>query len=30
VEGCGKKAVYVYYPDTNTWILDGVVASAPP
>jgi hypothetical protein len=30
VEGCGKKAVYVYIPDTNTWILDGVVASAPP
>ena len=30
VEGCGKKAVYIYYPDTNTWILDGVVAPAPP
>jgi len=28
VEGCGKKAVYVYYPDTDTWILDGAVAPA--
>jgi hypothetical protein len=26
VQGCGQKAVYVYYPDTNTWFLDGVVA----
>lgn len=30
VEGCGKKGVYVYYPDTDTWILDGAVAPAPP
>jgi hypothetical protein len=28
VQGCGKKAVYVYYPDTDTWILDGVVAAS--
>jgi hypothetical protein len=27
VHGCGKKAVYMYYPDTGTWILDGVVSS---
>ena len=30
VNGCGMKAVYIYYPDTNTWILDNVVAPAPP
>jgi hypothetical protein len=29
VQGCDKKAVYVYYPDTNTWILDGVVSPVP-
>ncbi|MGB8222118.1 MAG: hypothetical protein WCF10_06000 [Polyangiales bacterium] len=29
VDGCGMKAVYIYYPDTNTWILDGVIAAAP-
>jgi hypothetical protein len=28
VHGCGMKAVYVYYPDADTWIIDGVVASA--
>jgi hypothetical protein len=28
VNGCDKKAVYMYYPDTGTWILDGVVAPA--
>ncbi|KPK12973.1 MAG: hypothetical protein AMJ62_15590 [Myxococcales bacterium SG8_38] len=28
VRGCGKKAVYIYYPDTSTWILDGVVVPA--
>ncbi len=26
VHGCEKKAVYVYSPDTNTWVLNGVVA----
>jgi hypothetical protein len=26
VQGCGKKAVYMYYPDTGTWILDGAVS----
>ena len=25
VRGCGQKAVYVYYPDSNTWVIDGVV-----
>jgi len=29
VEGCGKKAVYIYYPDTDTWIRDGEVAQLP-
>ena len=27
--GCGKKAVYVYVPDTNTWILNGAVSEIP-
>lgn len=26
VHGCDKKAVYVYYPNTNTWMLNGTVA----
>lgn len=25
VEGCGQKAVYAFYPDANTWLIDGVV-----
>ena len=25
VYGCGQKAVYVYYPDGNTWVIDGIV-----
>jgi hypothetical protein len=25
VRGCEQKAVYVYYPDSNTWIIDGIV-----
>ena len=29
VHGCGKKAVYAYYPDSDTWLLDGAIASAP-
>jgi len=29
VYGCGKKAVYVYVPDTNTWILNGAVSEIP-
>lgn len=29
VEGCGKRAVYIYYPDTDTWILDGEVTQLP-
>lgn len=30
VYGCGKKAVYAYYPDANTWLIDGIVAPVPP
>jgi len=26
VYGCEKKAVYVYYPDSDTWVLDGAVS----
>lgn len=29
VYGCGQKAVYVYFPDTDTWILDGAVSAMP-
>jgi hypothetical protein len=29
VHGCGKKAVYAYYPDSDTWLLDGVVSPVP-
>lgn len=29
VYGCSKKAVYVYYPDANTWVVDGAIADAP-
>ena len=29
VHGCGKKAVYAYYPDSHTWLLDGAVSAAP-
>ena len=29
VHGCGKKAVYAYYPDSDTWLLDGAIAPAP-
>ena len=25
VQGCGQKAVYAYYPDSNTWLIDGAV-----
>ncbi len=25
VRGCDQKAVYVYYPDSDTWIIDGIV-----
>ncbi len=25
VRGCEQKAVYVYYPDSDTWIIDGAV-----
>ena len=27
--GCEKKAVYVYYPDADTWVLDGAVDEVP-
>jgi len=25
VRGCDQKAVYIYYPDSDTWIIDGIV-----
>ncbi|MFW2388717.1 MAG: hypothetical protein ACN4G0_10295 [Polyangiales bacterium] len=25
VRGCDQKAVYVYYPDSDTWRIDGIV-----
>ncbi|MGB3052401.1 MAG: hypothetical protein WBB42_15480 [Polyangiales bacterium] len=25
VRGCEQKAVYVYYPDSDTWTIDGIV-----
>lgn len=28
VYGCGMKAVYAYYPDSDTWLLDGAIAPA--
>lgn len=30
VLGCDKKAVYVYYPDTDTWVIDGAITEVPP
>ena len=27
VRGCEQKAVYVYYPDADTWIIDGAVTA---
>jgi hypothetical protein len=29
VYGCGQKAVYAYYPDSDTWLLDGAVTPMP-
>ncbi len=29
VYGCDKRAVYVYYPDADTWVIDGAVAEVP-
>jgi hypothetical protein len=26
VHGCSKKAVYAYYPDSDTWLLDGPIS----
>ena len=28
--GCGKRAIYVFDPDGNTWVLDGAVVSPRP
>ena len=28
VRGCEQKAVYVYFPDSDTWIIDGIVNAA--
>lgn len=30
VRGCGQKAVYVYYPDSDTWIINGIVTPLSP
>jgi hypothetical protein len=27
VRGCEQKAVYMYYPDSDTWIIDGAVTA---
>ena len=27
--GCGKKAVYVYAPDIDTWVIDGAISEIP-
>ncbi|MBT8483835.1 MAG: hypothetical protein HKN97_14875 [Myxococcales bacterium] len=27
VRGCEQKAVYVYFPDSDTWIIDGAVTA---
>ena len=29
VYGCGQKAVYVYAPDIDTWVLDGQITPMP-
>jgi len=29
VQGCEQKAVYAYYPDSDTWLLDGAVTPLP-
>jgi len=26
VHGCSKKAVYAYFPDSDTWLLDGAIS----
>lgn len=28
VYGCDKKAVYVYYPDADTWVINGPITAA--
>jgi hypothetical protein len=27
--GCEKKAVYIFYPDMDTWVINGSVSAAP-
>ncbi len=27
--GCEKKAVYIFYPDIDTWVINGAVTTAP-
>jgi hypothetical protein len=27
--GCGKKAVYVYAPDIDSWVIDGAIRDIP-
>ena len=29
VYGCDKKAVYVYYPDADTWVMNGAITDVP-
>ena len=29
VYGCGQKAVYVYAPDIDTWVIDGQITPLP-
>lgn len=29
VYGCRKKAVYVYYPDSDTWVMNGAITDVP-
>ena len=29
VRGCGQKAVYAYFPDSDTWLIDGAVTALP-
>jgi len=30
VRGCEQKAVYVYYPNADTWVIDGAVTALSP
>ncbi len=30
MQGCDQKAVYVYFPDSDTWDLNGIVTPLSP